>query len=190
MRTNGVNGPSDWSEVRSFTSANPPSVPVLLLPANGAITSDYTSTLNWSDSTVPAGTTLDHYQLQVATDSAFTAIVIDENIPGLTQSTFTPAADLNSNTRYYWRVRAFNAAEQYCLWSAARYFRTVPLTPVLLTPDDGATLSTLRPVFNWEDVSGVPGYTIHISRNNAFTSLVVNVNVTPSAYTPSVFPIT
>jgi hypothetical protein len=41
--TRATNGPSAWSDVGSVTSANPPSIPALNLPAAGALTTDYTS---------------------------------------------------------------------------------------------------------------------------------------------------
>ena len=53
-----------WSSVRSFTTGNPPAIPSLQSPASGALMTDYQPTLDWSDSTLPTGTTLDHYQVQ------------------------------------------------------------------------------------------------------------------------------
>ncbi|MEW6241109.1 MAG: metallophosphoesterase, partial [Chloroflexota bacterium] len=74
-----------------------PSVPVLSAPANNALTTDYTPLLNWNDSTPD----LEHYQLQLATDSAFSAIVLDQN--DIEISELTPLTDLSPNTKYYWR---------------------------------------------------------------------------------------
>ncbi|NTV72528.1 MAG: hypothetical protein HGA71_20615, partial [Azonexaceae bacterium] len=46
--------------------------------------------------TLPVGTTFDHYQVQVATDAAFSALVIDDSsITTLTSLQFTPVTDLN-----------------------------------------------------------------------------------------------
>lgn len=46
------------------------------------------------------------YQIQVATDSGFTDIVIDETVAG---SSFEPAAELATGADYFWRVRGNNA---------------------------------------------------------------------------------
>ena len=43
---------SDWSEVRTFTTGNPPSVPRLYKPNNKALTKDYTPLLDWRNSKV------------------------------------------------------------------------------------------------------------------------------------------
>ena len=50
------------------------------------------------------------YKIQIALDSSFNQIVFSET--GLTQPSFTPAASLESNTTYYWRVQALNACGQ------------------------------------------------------------------------------
>jgi hypothetical protein len=113
---NGLNGPS-VSEMRSFTSANPPGAPVLSAPANGALVNS-TPTLTWLAATLPAGTTLDHYEIQIAADSVFTAIE-QQGVSGTTGYT---ATSLGTGL-YYWRVRAYNTAGQYGQWSAARRFR-------------------------------------------------------------------
>src|SRR6185369_12704498 len=55
VKANGPNGPSAWSAVRSITTGNPPTVPMLLLPAVNALTTDFTPRLDWSTSTVPVG---------------------------------------------------------------------------------------------------------------------------------------
>jgi len=180
VRTNGANGPSAWADGPAFTSANPPSVPVLVSPLNGSLTTDYTPRLDWNNSTVPAGITFDHYQLQVATVAG---IVIDTNIPGLANSEFTPPTDLAPNTRYYWHVRAFNSDTEYSLWSATWNFRTALTPPTLISPTDGETLLTTRPTFDWDVVDGATSYTLQVSTTPAFTTLNVNVAVTASAYT-------
>ncbi|MEW6029461.1 MAG: InlB B-repeat-containing protein [Chloroflexota bacterium] len=186
VRTNAVNGPSVFSEVWSFTTGNPPSTPALVAPANNALLTDYTPLLNWSNSTLPAGTTFDHYQLQIATDAAFASLVVDANVGAgdITASEYSPTTDLAANTKFYWRVRAVNSDLEYSAWSVSRYFRTVLLPPTLVTPADLDILSGPLPTFDWEDVTGASSYTIQVSRNPTFTQLVVNRTVATSTYTP------
>jgi beta-lactamase superfamily II metal-dependent hydrolase len=193
VKANGLNGPSLWSTpIWSFISPNPPGVPVLVAPAVNALLTDYSPTLTWSKpllSTTPGSAPFDHYQIQIATDAAFTAIVQDADIADYYTPSYTASPDLTPNTRYYWHVRAWDTLGHYSLWSTSRYFRTAITPPVLVFPTDTLTVSLLRPPFNWDDVTGATGYTIQVSRNNTFTLLVVNATVTGlthSWYTPTV----
>jgi hypothetical protein len=43
----------------------------------------------------------------------------------------------------------------------------------------------LRPLFDWGNVSGASSYNLQISTNQNFTSLVLNLNLSPSAYVPT-----
>jgi hypothetical protein len=187
VQSRGANGPSVWSAARSFHTANPPGTPVLLSPANNALITDDTPRLDWGLVTLPAGTTFGHYQVQVADSAAFTAPV--EDVLSLTDRVvheYTLVTDLNPNTWYYWRVRSFNTAGEYSAWSLVRTFRTAIAPPTLLTPADTATTTNRKPVFDWDNMAGASGYTIQVSKNNTFTSIVLNVTVVPSTYTPVV----
>lgn len=169
---------SAWSSVFTFTTANPPSVPVLVSPANGALLTNLTPTLDWSDSTVPAGTTFSHYQLQLDDNSDFLSTILDTNL-GVSTLAMGP---LNSNMRYYWRVRAWNTNGDYSAWSAVRSFREAILAPTLLSPIGGATVGSLKPLFDWSDVIGATGYTIQVSLSSNFGTLTINVSInTPTS---------
>jgi hypothetical protein len=166
-------------------SPTPPSRPTLSSPANGYVTTDYTPLLDWVSSTTPAGTIFSHYQIQLATDSGFTSITLDENISGISNSSFTPLSDLASNTRFYWRVRAVNAYGNASTWSLVRNFRAAILPPVLITPNDATQLLNNRPTFDWNDVVGATNYRIQIANNIGFSPMLTNTAVTPSTYTPT-----
>ncbi len=187
VQTRGTNGPSNWSATRSFTSANPPSIPSQVLPLAGGMVTDFTPTFSWSIVTLPASTTFDHYQLQVATNSAFTAPAINESVSTLSSPTFTPTAELTPNTTYYWRVASYNTLGQYSQWSAVRTFQTSIIPPLLLTPTPDKFLTTLKPVFDWQDVPGATGYIIEVATNSEFTTKVWSVTLTTatSTYTPT-----
>ena len=183
VRAKGSNGPSLYSEVRTFTTGNPPSIPSLLSPASNAFLTSYQPTLDWSDSTVPVGTTLDHYEVQLGTDTVFSAPVYDALVP---ISKFTPPAPIPPNDVYYWRVRAFNTAGNYSSWSPTRSFRAAIQPPTLLLPNANEVLSIRKPVFDWSDVAGATSYIIQVSRYSNFSSTLLNVKVTASTYTSSV----
>jgi hypothetical protein len=125
VRANGPIGPSLWTK-GSFTSANPPSTPSLVSPASGAILNTLTPRLDWSTSTLPAGTAFGRYELDIATDTAFTAYtryeVLDRTLSEWND--WTGHDPLLPKTKYYWRVRALNADGHASNWSSRRSFTT------------------------------------------------------------------
>jgi hypothetical protein len=176
--------------VQTVNTANPPSVPLLVAPANNALTTDYTPLLDWKDSTVPAGATFKKYQLQLATNSAFTSPTSVDIAGSVTNSEYTLSTSLNPNTTYYWRVRSSNTLGQFSSWSPVRTSRTAIQAPRLVAPSDQARTTNRKPIFNWNDVTGASSYTIQVSTSSAFTTLLVNVTMVPSTYTPTInFPV-
>jgi predicted outer membrane repeat protein len=187
VRSNGLNGPSAWSTTSTFNTANPPSVPALVVPTESLlILATLTPRLDWGNSTFPAGTTFDHYEVQIATDAAFTANLESHTTTAgnIANSEFTFGVPLTPNTKYYWRVRSHNSTGQNSSWSLTRSFRIAMLPPSSLSISPGATLP--RPVFDWEDMTGATGYTIQVSSSPTFSSLLVNKPATTSTYTPTV----
>jgi hypothetical protein len=188
VQTKAVNGPSAWSEVRSFTPANPPGIPALSVPAHNGLVTDFTPTLSWAKVAVPAGTLFDHYELQAATNSSFTALAFpQQDLPGLTTLSYVPPDDLTPNTTHYWRVRSVNVDGQYSQWSAVRIFRTAVAPADLLDPPYGDPVDQTLPTFDWSDVSGATGYTFQLSASASFTTALINVSTSAasSQYTPT-----
>ncbi|MBI3240822.1 MAG: hypothetical protein HYZ49_00810 [Chloroflexi bacterium] len=157
---------------------DPLPVPSLISPAEGALLTQYTPTFDWSDS-VPAP---DRYQIQIAVDNAFVSPAANQTIAS---SHFIPAAPLNPNTRYYWRVRVFGNSGQSSAWSAARAFRTALAPPLLSSPGNVQQAISLRPLFDWGNVSGASSYNLQVAVNQNFAALVLNMNVSSSAYVPT-----
>jgi len=193
VRAIGPNGPSLWSATRSLLTGNPPSIPNLVAPLENAPLKDYTPLFDWSNSTLPAGTTFKHYELQVDDNSDFSLPEINiSTTEGVrTESSFTPLSPLASNTKYFWRVRAVNdvaGISHFSGWSAVRSFRAAMLPPTLLLPADTSTVTdTRKPLFDWDDVPGAATYKIQISTDAAFGTFLVNLT-TPdatSAFTPA-----
>jgi hypothetical protein len=177
VRANGANQ-SNWSAVFSFTSADPPAIPSLLAPSNGATLSTYTPTLDWND---PAGA--DHYDVQIASANTFAdGTIVDENT-SVTSSSYNPSTPLAANRTFYWRVLVYDAAGQYSNWSAVRHFHTSLPAPGLVAPANQASGVVLRPVFDWTDVSEATGYEIQVSSSPTFGVLVLHETVTASIYT-------
>ena len=121
VRGNINSKPGLWSRTRHFFGANPPSVPALVSPAEGAVVTGLTPTLDWSDSTPAAA----YYEVQLSTSSGFTT-VLGRGRGGKTNlSAYTVQTALASGIRYYWRVRAVSTSgstTQFSQWSAVRSF--------------------------------------------------------------------
>lgn len=182
VRANGANGPSQWSEVWSFNTPNPPGKPSLLLPADTALVRDYTPRLDWSTSTLPSGTSFGYYRLQIAWDRSFNDLLLDTQVSPQSNSEFTLPDDLQANRQYFWRVMAVNAAGQYRSWSAVRTFRTAILPPLLINPGFASVENTQRPLFDWEVVDGATSYQIQVSRYSSMKYPIINVTVPSSEY--------
>ena len=113
--------------VQLVVSAAVPGATTLLTPANGALNTVLLPTLTWN---AVAGAI--SYDVQIATDPAFTTIVASAS--GLAATNYTPGAALSPNTIYYWRVRANNGCGN--TWSSTFAFRTYTTT---CTTTSGAT---------------------------------------------------
>ncbi len=105
VRAEYVSDTSDWSSDWIFrTLDSPPEQPYTPSPRSPWDDSDLeriNPLLSWFESY-----TVDYYQVQVATDASFTNIVFDST--GIEYNEIQ-ASPLDYFTRYYWRVKAFNA---------------------------------------------------------------------------------
>ena len=94
-----------------------PGTPGLISPADGATDVATRPTFIW-DALANVAT----YTVEIATDPAF-GNVVDSAV--VTEATYTPALDLQTNTTYYWRVQASNGCGDGGL-SATFDFTTAP----------------------------------------------------------------
>ena len=118
-----------------------PSAVNLTAPANGATNQPVQPTFTWQ--AVPEGGT---YTVEVASDAGFSTIV--GSATGLTATNWVFSGSLNTNTIYYWRVRADNACGTGAN-SAVRSFSTVA------APGDCGIGSITVPLYNTDFESGV-----------------------------------
>jgi hypothetical protein len=177
-RAKNAGGWSPWVSAWNFiTTINPPTIPVLVSPANGSTVLPI-PLLDWDD--VETAT---RYRVQVSTVANFSTTVIDQVY--LTQSKYqVPAGILSSFTQYYWRARAMNDGG-WGPWASAWSFTTsesIPTTPVLLTPSDGSIVSP-TPLLDWEDVATATSYRLQVSEvANFITTVIDEVALTESQY--------
>ena len=99
---------------RTFTiSVAPPPPPTLTTPGNGATLDDSTPDLSWST----GGASVNYFHVQIARNSAFTDLVVDE--ANWNTFNFTPTS--LSDGSYWWRVRSHGTNNEWSNW-ASRYF--------------------------------------------------------------------
>ncbi|MEE4193911.1 MAG: BspA family leucine-rich repeat surface protein [Anaerolineae bacterium] len=152
-------------------------VPVLLSPADSSSIWDLTPTFDWTD--VPDA---DGYSLFIADNMSLTgATQVD-----LTESTYTPAAELGEGT-WYWQVTATSTnpdrdSSDSGIWSFTINAGALS-QPVLVAPADGSTTPDRTPTFDWEDVTGATGYTLQLADNPEFSG-ALEVSVAVSEFTP------
>ncbi|MFZ1082077.1 MAG: fibronectin type III domain-containing protein [Candidatus Kryptoniota bacterium] len=97
-------GSSGWSNIWSFTTLTPvtvPTVPLLVSPLNGSTNQPISDTLNWNSSQ-----NVSRYQVEISTSSTFGSTIIDDST---ITSTSKITGALSGSTTYYWRVQALNS---------------------------------------------------------------------------------
>lgn len=180
-----VNG--DWSATWDFTTIVAlPSQVTLSSPANGAEDVTRGPSLIWN--TVDGAVS---YEFEMDTSEAFD--VNSESfvrVPEATGTQVTFGGDqLLANTRYFWRVRARNAAG-LGEWSAVWSFTTelgVPVQVSLLSPNNGETDVALVPKYMWSPLEEVLSYHLQVSSNENFTDPVVDkTGIEQTSYTSEV----
>lgn len=159
--------PAQASAIHYSKSFAAPAKPVLVSPAKGTLVKTITPTLKWK---VVNGAT--YYRVQVAYDSGFGDLVKDDTT---TNVAYVPT--LPPGTRFYWRVRAFNASDEASPWSAVWNFKTPLVPPVLVAPTAGEVLFTDRPTFEWNPVFTATQYILQVSAQSTFSTLLVNTTV-------------
>lgn len=146
----------------------PPTAPSLSSPANAATTS--TLTFKWA---ATGGATL--YQFQFDEDALFGS-------PNFDTTTAATSVTIGSQTsaKYYWRVRAKDAAGNWGAW-ATRYYNLAPVAPILNTPSTTAFTIDTTPYFDWGTVSDAALYHLQVSPASDFSSLTLNLQM-PTDY--------
>ncbi|HYQ85621.1 MAG TPA: glycosyl hydrolase family 18 protein, partial [Bacteroidota bacterium] len=165
-------GTSAFSPSRNFaTTVPPPAQPTLLSPINGAANQPTTLTLSWNSA---AGAT--SYRVQLAGDSLFSTIILDDSA---VTATSRQAGPLANNTKYYWHVGAINTGGKSA-YSTAWNFKTVvalPAAPVLLSPASGATCQSTPLTMSWNPSSGATTYRLQLAFDSLFNTVVFDATI-------------
>ena len=122
---------SPWSEVWSFTTLKAkPLAPTLISPPNQSTNIPLNPSLSWN-----AAIGADTYHLQVATNSFFTAMIVDTAV----SSMMIPLSGLTKNESYFWRVNATNEGGTSD-WSDTWRFQTLLVSVKNYTIDESFSL--------------------------------------------------
>ncbi len=110
------------------------------------------------------------YQWQIDDDNDFSSA--PTGFEGNTTASSVGLPELESNTTYYWRVRAYKPV--LSPWSEKWSFTTSLggdiVAPRLESPQAGATNVSIRPVFQWSAVAGASGYELIVSSKFDFSN--------------------
>jgi hypothetical protein len=150
---------TQWSAVWNFTTTD---VLTLVSPASGAVNQTPDVVLDW---TLLTGIT--NYDYQWDTTATFTSPL--KFYASLNNSSSqVNCSNLRFGTKYYWRVRARDAADT-TQWSATWNFTTTDVL-TLVSPASGAINQTPDVVLDWSLLTGITNYDYQWDTTAAFTS--------------------
>ncbi len=170
-----------------FKDTDPPSVPVLVSPVDGAYISDSIPTFVWHTS-IDVHSIIDYYILEYADNPSFASM---ESL-NVIDTTYTPFSGL-LDTTYYWKVKAVDIANNKSDFSEIWDFEIdtyTPDAPTLLSPSDNSWFNDTTIVFEWSAVtkgsktfgkesfnlgakSAPIRYILQIDTTDSFTSLII-----------------
>jgi len=155
----------DTANTRLMTYIDSLALPVTLTspPEKTSIASTGNVILDWE--TLPGAT---EYKWQLDYDTDFSTVPTDFEDDTRASSARLPALD--SDTAYYWRVRATEPV--LSRWSAKWSFSTglgsAVIAPELYSPKAGTSGVSLKPLFQWSSIAGAESYELIVSTSVSF----------------------
>lgn len=146
-----------WSTIvrRIIIDKVPPDKTSLKNPSDKAGVSDTTPTLTWNKVS-----TANLYQIQLAKNIGMSTPIVDTT----TSATSFTLPTEQALGRYYWHVRARDAAGNWGAWSTIWSFDLV----VMRSPVNESWTTDISPSFLWNKLSGVVAYEIEVATNPNF----------------------
>lgn len=194
VRSENENGWGDWSTSSSFqVSFLPPSIPILLSPANNSVNQPLNQRLDWGNSSQST-----KYRLYISTSPTMSNSSIFYRDSSLLRSFYDLPVDnllLDSSRTYYWTVAAGNDDDFYSRNSDTFKFTTInllpPNRPTNASPMTASVQHSRQPTFVWTDNSTFlpDSFYLHVSSFFVFTDTMlltqtVNKNYSVPASAP------
>ncbi len=113
------------------------------------------------------------FWFEIVTDTnSMTNLLLDSSLTDTTKA----LSGLNSQTVYYWRVKAKNAVGwgPYSAWWRFTTTMAAPAPPVLVSPPDGATGVTVPVTFVWHLSATAVSYRLQVATDSLFTTIIYN----------------
>lgn len=150
--------------------------PIPISPINNQLVNSHDVNFVWhaSDSAVS-------YNVQASPDSTFGGVEFDQ-VATAPDTSMVAHSLLFSN--YFWRVRAYRAADTSA-WSSLAKFRidTIPpAPPTLVSPVNGATLTDSITRFHWNVSSGAQRYRILVTKDSSGLDITDSATVDTTGY--------
>jgi hypothetical protein len=152
-------GPGLSVEYTGAYASPAPVTPALASPTNDATHQSVSLALKWRR-TVAASS----FRLQVAKDAGFSTLVVNDST--LTD-TLKQIGPLESNVKYYWRVRAKNAAG-YSSYSTVWNFSTNVSATALVSPANNSTALPTTVQLVWRATPGAGSYQVQVATDSAY----------------------
>lgn len=132
----------------------PPTIPSLAYPTNNLVCIDNVVEFKWNASTDSQNDVIT-YQLDVATDNAFT-----KNVVTSTTTLLSKSLSLEKGKFYYWRVKAIDSKANVSNYTAVYTFFTenekivnhLPFIPEIKTPVLHSSISSSTTTLSWTAV--------------------------------------
>lgn len=178
----------DWCATQNFVMNDAPSMPTLTSPGNNSLNLPFTTNsvnLTWTASTDNESDSKNYYW-QYARNSDFTLDKVQDWSGGPTYETIPNSGNLEKNTWYYWRVRAWDGTE-YSDYTGWRKFYTDSNDPVNSDPypaematDIPLSISTLNITVN-DDGNSMNVY-FRTNESGTWKTAQTNTSVTNGTY--------
>lgn len=158
----------DWNGgILRYNDTLRPAPPALLQPAANAQNLPLSLTLTWS-----ARSSAIAYHVQLAADSLFNTLIVDDPSLTLLQKGVGPLA---LGTTYYWRMRARNPVGLGA-WGETRRITLAPATPTLLEPASNASAVPVSGNLSWSMSSPAATYQVQLANDSSFATPTLVIN--------------
>ena len=160
-----LDGP--WASHTLTIDTLPPPIPLLASPKELAGVSGQTPSVAWK-----ASSGANFYQLQIASDSGMSTLLVDESTASRSIRVTNPL----DYGRYYWQVRARDAAGNWSGWSDVQSFDIT----IMRSPGNSTGITDTTPSFRWNRAPGAAGYQLEVATDSAFGGADIITLETPS----------